>query len=102
MYEAQTATIGVQDSAIQEEKWMVRVHIMLSSSNQEPQWLQFRGITSRNWISRSSAGCRYHRLLYLYNLLDVAAIAGLMWGHPLGSAQSVAVADSIKYVRGET
>lgn len=51
------------------------------TTSQIPHWVQLWGKTSRDWANQISASCRYHPLLY--HILDVAAVAGLVWDYCL-------------------
>lgn len=50
---------------------------MVSAGSLNPQWLQLWGKTTRDRSNQCRACCRYHPLLY--HMLDVAAVAGLVW-----------------------
>ena len=50
---------------------------MVCSGSQNPQWLQLWAKTNRDWTNQRCADCRYHPLLC--HMLDVAAVAGLVW-----------------------
>ncbi|MDA8186657.1 MAG: CRISPR-associated helicase Cas3' [Dehalococcoidales bacterium] len=50
---------------------------MLCSGSESPQWPQLWAKTNRDKTNPGRAGCRYHPLLY--HMLDVAAVAGLVW-----------------------
>ena len=50
---------------------------MVCSDSQNPQWLQLWAKTNRDWTNQRCADCRYHPLLC--HMLDVAAVAGLVW-----------------------
>jgi CRISPR-associated endonuclease/helicase Cas3 len=52
------------------------------SSSQLSQWPQLWAKTSQDWTNGTSAPRHYHPLLY--HMLDVAAVAGLVWDHCLG------------------
>jgi len=52
------------------------------SGSQISQWPQLWAKTSQDWTNQSRPNCRYHPLLY--HMLDVAAVAGLVWDHCLG------------------
>jgi len=54
----------------------MRADDTVCSGNQNPTWPQLWGKTNQN-----RADCRYHPLLY--HMLDVAAVAGLVWPHCL-------------------
>lgn len=51
-------------------------------SSQTPDWRQLWAKTEPNRVNQSSDACRYHPLLC--HMLDVAAVAGLIWDHCLG------------------
>ena len=55
---------------------------MVHSTSNASQRLQLWAKTSQDWTGRSGACYRYHPLLY--HMLDVAAVAGLVWDHCLG------------------
>lgn len=55
---------------------------MFRSGCRNPQWLYLWAKTDRDWTNQSFADCRYHPLIY--HMLDVAAVAGLVWDHCLG------------------
>ncbi len=52
-----------------------------SPGNQNPLQPQLWAKTDRNRTNQRRADCRYHPLLY--HMLDVAAVAGLVWDHCL-------------------
>ncbi len=54
---------------------------MVCSGNQIPQWPQLWAKTNWDWTNQNRAYCRYHPLLC--HMLDVAAVAGLVWDHHL-------------------
>ena len=54
---------------------------MISSASQSPQWPQLWAKTQSDKTSHSRTHCRYQPLLY--HMLDVAAVAGLVWDHCL-------------------
>ena len=54
---------------------------MISSASQSPQWPQLWAKTRSDKTSHSRTHCRYQPLLY--HMLDVAAVAGLVWDHCL-------------------
>jgi len=55
---------------------------MVRSDSQNPQWPQLWAKTHRDWTNHGRADCRYHPLLY--HMLDVAAVATLVWDQCLG------------------
>ena len=55
---------------------------MVSPGRQIPQRPMFWAKTNRNRKNQSGTVCRYHPLLY--HMLDVAAVAGLVWDQCLG------------------
>src|SRR5208337_1268234 len=55
---------------------------MVCSGSQIPRWPQLWAKTNRNMANQGRADCRYHPLLY--HMLDVAAVAGLVWDQCLG------------------
>jgi CRISPR-associated endonuclease/helicase Cas3 len=57
---------------------------MRCSGSQISQWPQLWAKTSEKRTNQSRAHCHYHPLLY--HMLDVAAVAGLVWDHCLGPA----------------
>jgi CRISPR-associated endonuclease/helicase Cas3 len=64
----------------------MKIDSEISAREQNPQQPQFwaktnREKTNREKTKRSTAICRYHPLLY--HMLDVAAVAGLVWDHCL-------------------
>src|SRR6266700_2655050 len=52
------------------------------SDSQISQGPQLWAKTSQDWTKQNPASCRYHPLLC--HMLDVAAVAGLVWDHCLG------------------
>ena len=52
------------------------------SSSQAPDWRQLWAKTERNRANHRLHACRYHPLLY--HMLDVAAVAVLVWDHCFG------------------
>lgn len=56
--------------------------VLGGASSQSPDWRQLWAKTERNQGNESPGACRFHPLLC--HMLDVAAVAGLVWDHCLG------------------
>ncbi len=60
----------------------MKINAKIPTGNQNPQQPQLWAKTNRDGTNQSRADCRYQPLLY--HMLDVAAVAGLVWDHCLG------------------
>lgn len=61
----------------------MKVNAQISPADQNPQWPQLWAKTKRKKTSKRGGHLRYQPLLY--HMLDVAAVAGLVWDHCLAS-----------------